>query len=491
MVLEKTNELVNRYVGGSSSRANSHHEGVNMISLKASSNWLVAVVLIATLLINLLVQLLHAGPRIRAEAGSNLRLTREFVLKSIANIPETDNPVAALQSLFANLGDLRHVEIKILGPNDPTPGYWWELNHDRYHDLPEWFVKVAGAAPRVIVIPLVRGTHDYGRVAIVSNPLDELEEIWGDMTWLASISVVATLTIMIAVIFLIRFALSPFNALQAGLAELEAGRSGVKILVRGASEFRNISNALNSLAATLDLVRNENKRLMSELIEVQDNERKEIGRDLHDEAGPCLFSIRAAVTALQDSISQGVLDRDRMAHLSSIIDRSSTTLQLLFRGLLDRLRPKGLAELGLEPALRSLFANWELSHPEVALRLVLPHDLSSLDEDTAFTAYRIVQEGVTNIFRHAHADWGEVKLSFALGPIDAKQDADQDSVPQLEIAIEDNGVGVPEKPKTGMGLLGMRERVHALGGTFKVEKRSAGGTLVRALIPLVEDDEEE
>lgn len=462
-----------------------------MISLKAGSNWLIGAVLIATLLINLLVQLLHAGPRIRAEAGSNLRLTREFVLKSIANVPEPENPLPPLQSLFANLGDLRHVEIKILGANDPVRGYRSELNHARYHDLPEWFVALAGAAPRVIVIPLIRGTHDYGRVAIVSNPLDELEEIWGDMTWLASISMIATLAILIVVIFLIRFALSPFNELQAGLAELEAGRSGVRIRVRGASEFRNIANALNSLAATLDLVRNENKRLVSELIEVQDNERKEIGRDLHDEAGPCLFSIRAAVTALQDGIAQRVLDRDRVKHLSSVIDKSSATLQLLFRGLLDRLRPKGLAELGLEPALRSLFAAWESSHPEVALRLVLPHDLSSLDENTSFTAYRIVQEGVTNIFRHANADWGEVKLSFALGPFDSTEDSDQDSVPQLEITIEDNGVGIPDKPKTGMGLLGMRERVHALGGAFEVTKRSLEGTLVRALIPLAEDEEEE
>jgi two-component system sensor histidine kinase UhpB len=212
---------------------------------------------------------------------------------------------------------------------------------------------------------------------------------------------------------------------------------------------------------------------------------------LHDEAGPCLFSIRAAVTALQGAIAQRVLDRDRVGHLSSVIDRSSATLQLLFRGLLERLRPKGLAELGLESALRSLFATWELTHPEVALRLVLPHDLSSLDENTSFTAYRIVQEGVTNIFRHANADWGEVKLSFALAPFNSTEDSDQDSVPQLEVTIEDNGVGIPDKPKTGMGLLGMRERVHALGGAFEVMKRSAEGTLVRALIPLAEDEDEE
>ena len=81
-----------------------------------------------------------------------------------------------------------------------------------------------------------------------------------------------------------------------------------KLIDRGATEFRVISTALNSLAATLDRVRTENRASVDRLIRVQDDERKEIARDLHDEAGPCLFSIRAGVVALSELTGDATLD---------------------------------------------------------------------------------------------------------------------------------------------------------------------------------------
>lgn len=86
--------------------------------------------------------------------------------------------------------------------------------------------------------------------------------------------------------------------MAGGLAELEASRSHVRLALKGAAEFRNISSRLNSLAATLDRVREEKLALMEQLIKVQDEERQQIARDLHDEARPCLFSIRAGTATL-------------------------------------------------------------------------------------------------------------------------------------------------------------------------------------------------
>lgn len=460
-----------------------------MISLKAGLSCLIGLALVATLLINLSIQLIHAGPRVRAEAESNLRLTREFVLKTIANIPESENPLAALRSLYANLGRLRHVDIKILGAAEPPPAHWSDLDHAFDDETPEWFVKLVGASPRVITVPIVVGKKTYGRVAIVSNPRDELQEIWSDMIWLASISLAVTLAILGLVLLLVRYSLLPFDALQAGLADLEAGKNGVRIAPRGASEFRIISTALNSLAATLDRVRSENRKLVDELIEVQDSERKEIARDLHDEAGPCLFSIRAAATALQELVAQPAPDLERLRHISSIMDRASEALQSLFRGLLGRLRPKGLVELGLESALEGLFASWALSRPEVELHLVSPHDLSSLDETTAFAAYRVVQESVTNVFRHANASWAQVRMEFGWDKLPDSAEPDLECTPQFAITIEDNGIGIPEKRRSGIGLLGMRERVQALGGKMIVERRAEGGTRVSVSLPLRDEDE--
>jgi two-component system sensor histidine kinase UhpB len=461
-----------------------------MISLKAGLSWLIGLALLATLLINLTIQLMHAGPRVRAEAGSNLRLAREFVLTTIATLPDSEDPAPALRRLYANLGSLRHVDIRILERGEAPPALWPRSGDASDDDPPAWFVKMVDVPPpRVIIVPIRIHDREFGGVAIVSNPLDELGEIWSDMTRLASISLMVTLAIIVLMLVLVRFSLAPFSALQAGLADLETGKSGVRIAPGGASEFRNISSALNSLATTLDRVRQENRDLVNQLIDIQDSERKEIARDLHDEAGPCLFSIRAASASLQEAVAQSPPNTARIQQICAIVDTASETLQLLIGGLLGRLRPKGLSELGLEAALKSLFASWSLGHPEVELRLLAPHDLSSLDETTAFTAYRVVQESVTNIFRHAKASWAQVRIEFGWERIEERGESEADELPRLTLVVEDNGIGVSEQRRSGMGLLGMRERVQGRGGTMKVERRAQGGTRVIVALPIGDEEE--
>ncbi|MCX7899163.1 MAG: ATP-binding protein, partial [Methylocystis sp.] len=177
-----------------------------MISLKAGLSWLIGMVLLATLLINLVIQLMHAGPRVRAEAGSNLRLAREFVLKTIASLPDDGNPTPALRRLYANLGSLRHVDMRILDRGEVPPPHWPVDDHVNDADPPAWFVKLVDVPPpRVILVPIRVQESEYGNVAIVSNPLDELEEIWSDMTWLASISLAVTLAIIVLVLLLVSY----------------------------------------------------------------------------------------------------------------------------------------------------------------------------------------------------------------------------------------------------------------------------------------------
>lgn len=459
------------------------------LSLKTGLSWLIGVVLVTTLLINIVIQATHAGPRIRAEAESNLRLTRGMVVMTIAGLQETGDPLPALRGLYKSLGTLRHVDIKILASNDPIPAFRPEAKPHMGEDVPDWFVALIGASPKVTLVPVVIKNKQYGRIAIVSNPLDELAEIWSDIEWLASISLAITLGILAFVVVLVRYSLAPFDALRAGLADLEAGKAGVRIPLRGAAEFRSISNALNSLATTLDRVKEENRTLISRLIQVQDGERREIARDLHDDAGPALFSIRAGAVALQDLTDQAMPDLVRMRQVSGAVEKASEALQALFRGLLGRLRPKGLAEFGLNEAVKGLIASWKERHPEVSLELIAPHDLSVLDETLSLTAYRIVQEGLTNVFRHAEAHWASVRIEFGATP-ESTGDADCETTPVLHVIVEDDGVGVPQQRNYGLGLLGMRERVAALKGTISIENREGQGTRISAALPLPEDDEE-
>ncbi|MBG0808661.1 ATP-binding protein [Methylosinus sp. H3A] len=463
------------------------------LSLRAGLIWLVGVVLLLTLFVNVAVLVLHAGPRIRAEDETTLRLTHELLATALASLQETADPAPALRRFYESLGALRHVDIKVLASEDAaslaklTP---------KAHDgagVPDWFVSLVDAPTRVSILRLgnlptvlIRGVSD-GRVAIVSNPIDELAEIWSDLSWLAFISLAATLLFFALVLGLVHVSLAPFDDMRRALTDLEAGKSNVRVALRGASEFRGISSALNSLAATLDQVKAENQSLMSELFRVQEKERREIARDLHDEAGPCLFSIRAGVVALSDMTVGPAPDLERLRRICAEMNEASEAMQALVRGLLGRLKPRGLAEFGLATALDELIASWRASRPDILCELAAPHDLSSLEEPTLSAAYRVVQEAMTNVFRHSDARRARIGIEFAA----SAGDEEQDGAPVLQIVVEDDGVGMPGPPRYGRGLLGMRERAQALGGWMTVESRPTGGLRIFVSLPVQEAEEEE
>jgi len=410
---------------------------------------------------------------------------------AIGSLQETEDPLPALNRFYESLGKLRHVDVKVLSGDDIAAMIPNKAATDSQRSVPGWFVDLIHAPPKSVILPVSIKGVNYGRIAIVSNPVDELEEIWSDVSWLALVSLLVTSVILGLVLLLVRQSLKPFEGLKRGLADLEAGRSNVRIELRGATEFRAISAALNSLAETLDRVKTENRSLVDRLIRVQDNERKEIARDLHDEAGPCLFSIRAGVVALSELTADPAPDFGQIRQTCGNVNRASEVLQNIFRALLGRLVPRGLTEFGLGEVLKGLINSWQISRSDVSLALACQHDLSILDEPTALTAFRVVQESLTNVFRHANATSAQVRVEFGSVPSPSPGDQDSECAPALLIEIEDNGVGISEQANPGLGLLGMNERVQALGGTIRIARRPGGGTRVAASLPLPKDEEDD
>ncbi|WP_400770067.1 ATP-binding protein [Methylosinus sporium] len=455
------------------------------MSLKARLGWLIAIVLTAMLAVNVAIMIGHAGPRVRAEAESIEHLSHELVETALASVQETKDPIPSLRRLFDNLRNLRHIEIEILPNDDIAPSFDSKLRKEMQTGVPDWFVSLFAPTPKIDIVPARIGDVQYGNIAIIFDPVDELAEIWSDLLWLGAISLAVTLLMLALVLTLLSRTLSPFDSLGRGLARLEAGEKDVRLDLRGASEFRNISQKLNSLAATLDRVTEENHSLIDRLFAVQDSERRDIARDLHDEAGPCLFSIRAGAATLVAAASGNFPDPELLRRTCANIDAAGQALQTLLRRMLERLRPPAMSELGLETALRGLFASWSDSRADVRLSLRIAHDLSCLDEKIALTAYRVVQEALTNIFRHSSAANAEARLEFVEAPPELA------GAEALRVLVEDDGVGLPEERRFGLGLIGMSERVHTLGGMMRMERRPEGGTRIEVLLPLPEVEEAE
>lgn len=220
-----------------------------------------------------------------------------------------------------------------------------------------------------------------------------------------------------------------------------------------------------------------NRRLAQQLIQMQEAERRHIARELHDEVGQCCVAIQfdAVLIAREAATAQASI-RVGAERISAMANQ----LQAVLRGMLNRLRPTGLDELGLLSGVQLFIDSWQARNG-IACAFhgadALPA-LGALDEACTITLYRGVQEGLTNIARHARASQASVSL---------EQLQHGTGVQQICLSVRDNGIGLQAgAASSGLGVLGMKERVHALGGQLSLARLPAGGTELRLLLPMPE-----
>jgi PAS domain S-box-containing protein len=213
------------------------------------------------------------------------------------------------------------------------------------------------------------------------------------------------------------------------------------------------------------------RKLSGRLLGIQDQERRRIARELHDSLGQYLAGLKIAIEML-DSRASG--NEPLLAECSDILDKAITET----RTLSHLLHPPLLDEAGFASAA-SWFVTGFSQRSGIPVALDIPSDLPRLPEAVEIALFRVLQESLTNVHRHSQASSAEIKV-----------DADAE---QVSIEIQDHGRGVPrqimqqieqEGSKLGVGLAGMRERIHELGGTFEVSSDDKQGTTIRATIPL-------
>jgi signal transduction histidine kinase len=202
---------------------------------------------------------------------------------------------------------------------------------------------------------------------------------------------------------------------------------------------------------------------------VQDDERRHLASELHDEFGQSLTAIAA-----QAASAAHTAERECPPLLEECrgISRTTAGLMATLRGALVRLRPPDIEELGLALSLESLVASWNgFEKGRTRFDIAIMGKVDDLPPSVGASLYRIAQEAITNAAKHAQA--GRVHLRLEAGPAD------------IVLVVEDDGKATGDHlaPKAGMGLLGMRERVASLGGTLRFERPAAGGARLVATIP--------
>ncbi len=447
------------------------------LSLRARINLLLAFVLTLGLAINIVRLVLEAAPRVQAEDQSVIRLAREFIDTIVGGLNEAPDPDARLDQIVRDLSRLRHVSITrqndaIASPDDAIRSG----DEEEARSPPAWFVALVHPEKTSVNVPIsIHGKPQA--LVITSHPDDEMAEIWDGIVTQLEVGSAIAATLLLITMMVVSRALTPLQALSQAMTDIEAGRYDARVEPGGAPELAAICTKLNHLAATLGDAVEEKQHLAERTVSLQDMERKEIARELHDELGPYLFALRAHTGALTRLSEVPEPDANALRRHGGAILEQVNALQQFNRRILEKLRPVGLAELGLREALGAMLRLWAESHPDVAIETTISHALGETGETADLTIYRIVQESLTNVFRHAGATSIDVTIEPAEPPAGTR-----DGRGCALVRVRDNGRGLKPDHRLGLGLVGMRERVLALGGTLSVVS-GEGGVTVEAVVP--------
>ena len=211
----------------------------------------------------------------------------------------------------------------------------------------------------------------------------------------------------------------------------------------------------------------EDSELSRHLLRAQQEERKRISRELHDETGQGLMLLRLQLGMLASKVQT----RDSQEKLKEATDLLDRTIAGLGR-IIGRLSPRALQELGLTGAIRKE-ARELGKNTGIRTRLSLAEQFGNLDPEIEVAAYRCVQQALNNVAKHAQAKNVTIELH-------------RDGY-KLALTIEDDGIGISKAMQArskGFGLVGMRERVAVLGGTIRIGRNGARGTRVRITFPI-------
>jgi two-component system sensor histidine kinase UhpB len=444
-------------------------------SLRMRLNLLFALVLVLGLAINIGRLVLEAGPRIQAEDNSVIRLAREFIDASIADLKSSPDPEAKLAGLVEGLQKLRHVSVTRArdGASTAMEPNGAAATDSRFDAPPEWFVTMVRPEQTSVRVPIVVEGKSYGTLLIASHPSDEIAEIWDGIVTQLEVGSVIAAALLILTMLVVSRALTPIQSLADAMSGIEAGRYDTRVTPTGSAEIAAICEKLNHLAGTLGDAVADKQRLAERVVSLQDVERKEIARELHDEFGPYLFALRAHATSLMRMADAAKPDVAGLRKHGAAMLEQVNALQQFNRRVLDKLRPAGLSELGLSEALAALVRFWRDAHPGVSVETEISQSLGPVGETAELTIYRVVQEALTNAFRHS----GATQVSVTIEPVAGAGRVGR----AARVRVSDNGEGLPSEHKLGLGMIGMRERVMALGGTMTVV--SSGGVTVEAVVP--------
>ena len=323
-------------------------------------------------------------------------------------------------------------------------------------------------AIRDILVPIENGAIGYVRAGITEEPSKTL--IGKTTKSLLAITVAFCSLAALLGVLLARFITAPVGHLVTAAQAIAAGNLDARAEVRTGDEIGRLAASFNEMAQELKEKDQLRATLLNKVISAQEEERKRISRELHDETGQALTSLIVSMRVLANKAAD---EKQRELLLSAREVAAGILLDI--RNMAVELRPTALDDLGLAAAVRKYVANFQ-ERFGIMIGFQVDSGINELAGDLSVTLYRIVQESLANAARHSGATVIEISLEMQPG--------------QVLLRIADNGQGMPDGEleraarANRLGIYGMRERVELCGGEFLLESKVGAGTIILVTIPL-------
>ena len=306
--------------------------------------------------------------------------------------------------------------------------------------------------------------NDGRRVLIAVDPRDEIDEVWDSLQQLLGLCGVAWLLSLLTIRWAVRRAMGLLDELLCALRQVSGGQLTARLREAGLPEARQLAAYFNHMTATLEQARGDNAQLTQALLAAQEQERTQLAQALHDDLGQYLAGIRAQLCLLRMVAEQPAV----VTQTAHDLELNCERLQQGFRALVHNLYPVALHYMPLAEAFGLLVSQWQASQG-IECRLRVGEHLPALPGASRTHLYRLLQEALTNVARHAGASQVRVRL--------------QRSTKGLRLFIRDNGRGAHPPQRPGVGLHSMAERARSLGGELRILSRPGGGWALALNIP--------
>jgi two-component system sensor histidine kinase UhpB len=431
------------------------------MSLRFRLNLLLSVMFVTILVLGIVLVIGNARRAVLEETESTARLALQLLEAAYQSADEAG--VAALQSRLreqlAELESARHLQVSLV-----EAGRELTLAGAKTAPVaaPQWFVRLVEPGATELRRPFGGGERADAEFVVRADPGDEIAESWEDARPLLLLVVVVSIIGNGLLYFVIGRWLKPVERIVAAMDGIEQGDYRARLPPFQLPELATVAGKFNRMAEVLERSREENRRLAQQSISIREGERRALAHELHDELGQSIAAISAVAASMASGEARGG---------AATIAQIGASMHAVVRDMLHRLRPVLLDEFGLARALEDLVDGWNARHADAFCKLRVVGRCDDVGDDAGIGLYRIVQECLTNASKHSSA--GEVTVEVERLPCGG-----------MRLRVADDGKGFDAgSTRPGLGLLGMRERSEALGGTFKLQTQPGHGVVVTVELP--------